>query len=242
VDTVALQQLADLEDVNEDEEKDEEADAGLGMTSDSHTSPGLSMREQRSRQSMRNIRDRFSVVTQRPNERFVEVKMKDFSYFIPVKMDAPTVPTVFNQSVCYGAYEVFRRIHRYLQVRKEKAGDQGVAGARRMSFWRPTTAQDIVLPFAKRAILKDVNLVLKPGNAYLILGPPGCGKTSLLKAISDKLPYKADSADGAGPDQPHREGRIEFNGVSTQVSKSLCRSLNVFGLNNVLYSFDVRTA
>ncbi|KAL3920572.1 MAG: hypothetical protein SGARI_006911, partial [Bacillariaceae sp.] len=47
------------------------------------------------------------------NDRLVQVNLRNFSYYIPMKMDKPTVPTVFNQSVPYAAYEVVRRIHRY---------------------------------------------------------------------------------------------------------------------------------
>ncbi|PIA60791.1 hypothetical protein AQUCO_00300364v1 [Aquilegia coerulea] len=36
-------------------------------------------------------------------------------------------------------------------------------------------------------ILKDVNGNLKPGRMTLLLGPPGCGKTTLLLALSGKL-------------------------------------------------------
>ncbi|KAG8363960.1 hypothetical protein BUALT_Bualt19G0076700 [Buddleja alternifolia] len=36
-------------------------------------------------------------------------------------------------------------------------------------------------------IIKDVSGVIKPGRITLLLGPPGCGKTTLLKALSGNL-------------------------------------------------------
>ncbi|KAI7743635.1 hypothetical protein M8C21_012057 [Ambrosia artemisiifolia] len=40
---------------------------------------------------------------------------------------------------------------------------------------------------AKITILKDVTGVIKPGRMTLLLGPPGCGKTTLLTALSGNL-------------------------------------------------------
>ncbi|XP_042478937.1 pleiotropic drug resistance protein 3-like isoform X4 [Macadamia integrifolia] len=40
---------------------------------------------------------------------------------------------------------------------------------------------------AKISILKDVNGIIKPGRMTLLLGPPGCGKTTLLLTLSGKL-------------------------------------------------------
>ncbi|KAI3509212.1 hypothetical protein L1887_24319 [Cichorium endivia] len=40
---------------------------------------------------------------------------------------------------------------------------------------------------AKITILDDVTGVIKPGRMTLLLGPPGCGKTTLLKALSGSL-------------------------------------------------------
>ncbi|PIM99606.1 Pleiotropic drug resistance proteins (PDR1-15), ABC superfamily [Handroanthus impetiginosus] len=36
-------------------------------------------------------------------------------------------------------------------------------------------------------IIKDVSGIIKPGRMTLLLGPPGCGKTTLLKALSGNL-------------------------------------------------------
>ncbi|CAF1813106.1 unnamed protein product [Brassica napus] len=40
---------------------------------------------------------------------------------------------------------------------------------------------------AKIRILNDVNGIINPGRLTLLLGPPGCGKTTLLKALSGNL-------------------------------------------------------
>ena len=105
-------------------------------------------------------------------------------------MDKPTVPTVFNQSIFYAAFEVSRRVTNYLQSQSSKNKKEPPEQANTnddedptpeldssQSKWKATTAQDIVYPYAKKPVLKDINLVLKPGTTYLVLGPPGCGKT-----------------------------------------------------------------
>ncbi|XP_048137047.1 pleiotropic drug resistance protein 3-like isoform X2 [Rhodamnia argentea] len=40
---------------------------------------------------------------------------------------------------------------------------------------------------AKISIIKDVSGIIKPGRVTLLLGPPGCGKTSFLKSLSGIL-------------------------------------------------------
>jgi len=157
------------------------------------------------RRQFKRIQQRFSVFQEKVPERLVEVRVKDYSYHIPVKMDAPMVKTVANQSFCYAAYEFFRRIHQYRQAKKD--------GVRRASFWRPDSAGDVLLPFEKKPILNDINLVLKPGHCYLVLGPPASGKTSLLKAIAGLLPDSRGLDGKPTKDKPHQVGRIEYNGV-----------------------------
>ena len=170
-----------------------------------------------------NLRKRLSVYHERVPERLVEVRIKNYSYFIPVKADAPTVKTVANQSICYAAYEFFRRIHQYRMYRKAlRASGQKDPKRRRSSRWSPVSASDVFLPFDKKRILADINLVLKPGRTYVVLGPPASGKTTLLTAIAGRLPVSLSPIDGKPlKDRPHQEGRIEYNGVSATDDPSM---------------------
>ena len=132
----------------------------------------------------------------------VEVRLRDFSYHVPVKTDTPSVKTVMNQSPCYGTYEFGRRF-------VEKCCN------RRAITRLPTTAVDVFLPFEKEAVLVGINLVLKPGKTYVILGPPASGKTSLLKAIAGRLPNHVNVVSRHPvKDKPHISGRVEYNDVT----------------------------
>ncbi|XP_050220408.1 pleiotropic drug resistance protein 3-like [Mercurialis annua] len=58
---------------------------------------------------------------------------------------------------------------------------------------------------AKINILKDVNGVIKPRRMTLLLGPPGCGKTTFLLALSGKLNHSLKI-----------KGDISYNGYKLQ--------------------------
>lgn len=192
---------------------DIERDDGMDVVIDEgEVIPAAGEDEIESKRRFRELHRRLSVVYQpKVLERLVEVRVRDYSYYIPEKADAPSVKTVANQSICYAAYEFFRRMHQYRTDRRE-----GTGASRRASLWRPTTASDVFLPYDKMAILSNINLVLKPGRAYLILGPPASGKTSLLKAIAGRLPTTRGMDGKPLKEKPHMDGRIEYNGVCSQ--------------------------
>lgn len=141
------------------------------------------------------------------SNRLVEVRMKDFEFHVPIKADTPSIMTVMNQSPCYGFYEFARRVTQYCSKPKN-------AERRASEAWAPTTAGDIFVPYQKKTVLHNINLVLKPGKTYLILGPPASGKTSLLKAIAGQLPHHQRITGEPLNDKPHTSGRVEFNGIS----------------------------
>jgi energy-coupling factor transporter ATP-binding protein EcfA2 len=60
-------------------------------------------------------------------------------------------------------------------------------------------------------VLSNVNLVLKPGKMYLVLGPPQSGKTSLLKAIGCSLPQ--DDFPSGYNEKNHLTGQVVYNNL-----------------------------
>jgi len=109
----------------------------------------------------------------------VEVRLDSLTYKVPVHPDSSKIPTVWRSSQIYRLYKWGQRL------------------------WKGIPKP---LPTMK-PILKDISLVLRPGKMYLILGPPGSGKTSLLRAISGRLrPGKNDIM----------EGTVSYNGKTLQ--------------------------
>jgi len=142
---------------------------------------GVAVSELRQRLSVRRMSETALGMAE---EVQVRVTLKDYSYHVPTREDAPSIKTVFNQSPCYAASSFLVNV------------GELITGSRKI--------RDMCGHYEKKWILKDVNLVLKPGTTYLVMGPPGCGKTSLLKAVAGRLKKK------------HGMGRIEYNGVSTE--------------------------
>jgi hypothetical protein len=112
----------------------------------------------------------------------VEVRMENLTYSVPISSEAGKVRTVYNSSFLYPVYKFFQRTWRGEKKKPSRIGT--------------------------KKVLNDINLVLKPGKMYLLLGPPTCGKTTLLRAISGNLhPGKEDEL----------EGTIKYNGRTLEV-------------------------
>ena len=112
----------------------------------------------------------------------LEVRVSHLTYKVPVPVDVDKIRTVYNMSPVYFARKFFQRIWR--GEKKEQA--------------------------AQKVILDDISLMFKPGRMYLVLGPPGAGKTSLLKAISNRLDKKKGY---------EISGDIVYNGRELKVSR-----------------------
>ncbi|KAL7580109.1 hypothetical protein ACA910_012870 [Epithemia clementina (nom. ined.)] len=115
----------------------------------------------------------------------LEVRLRNFSYCVRAQPGAGKIRTVFNSSFLYS----IKKLYKKYWLREVQANET------------PTT----------KVILDDINLVLEPGKNYLVLGPPQCGKTSLLRAISGRI----------RPSRRRRQnrkqeitGQILYNGIS----------------------------
>jgi hypothetical protein len=170
-------------------------------------------------------------------DRLVQVNLRNYSYYVPIPMDTPSIKTVLNQSVFYAAYEFFRRVHRKCQRdQQQRASSQQQQHETTKNNhdskqeWEPVSTSDVFLPFDKKPILQDITLCFEPGKTYLIVAPPGGGKTTLLKAIAGLLPSTAVKQDGDEQppprNKPHQTGRIEFNGVTIEVGTVLVPKKN----------------
>lgn len=106
------------------------------------------------------------------NEFPLEVRLKNLTYTVPVDASATKIQTVYNSSPLYPLWKFVKR---------------------RLINCEPKPEQQI----GSKNVLADISLVLKPGRQYLVLGPPGSGKTSLLRAIVGLIkPKKDEDFDG----------------------------------------------
>ena len=49
-------------------------------------------------------------------------------------------------------------------------------------------AENITFGYSKRTVLHDVSLSIRKGEIVSLLGPNGCGKTTLLKILLGSVP------------------------------------------------------
>jgi ABC-type multidrug transport system fused ATPase/permease subunit len=115
------------------------------------------------------------------DENTVEIHLKDFRYAAKVNRESQKISTVYNEGMFYKLSKLIQR--------------------RRRGIAKHTEVVD-------KVILDDINLVLKPSKMYLVLGPPGSGKTSLLRAIAGLLSkVNGETIDGS----------VTYNGISLDV-------------------------
>ena len=129
-------------------------------------------------------------------QRSIDIRMRNFSYTVPVNMGQQSIQTVGNLGCIFKLYKTTREIRR-----------AGSVDAARAAKEKQRTS---------RHILKDINLSLQAGKMYLVLGPPSSGKSSLLKAIASLLPDAkcSDSNDDADPTkEATKAGSITYNGL-----------------------------
>lgn len=98
------------------------------------------------------------------NKSLVQVNLRNFSYYVPVDVQAPLKRTVWNQSLCFLTYQFFERVGMLCGIKKSSSAK---------NQWVAQTASDLFLPFSKKPILDKISLCFLPGQTYLILGPPG---------------------------------------------------------------------
>jgi iron complex transport system ATP-binding protein len=96
--------------------------------------------------------------------------------------------------------------------------------------------QSLQAGYDSRLVLKGISFTLSPGSMTGLLGENGCGKTTLLKAIANLLPYKGDCL-LQGRSLKHRSTREMSRCISYIPQKSsLTMSLPV--LDVVLMGFN----
>ena len=71
-------------------------------------------------------------------------------------------------------------------------------------------------------IIKDINLNVKPGEILAVIGPNGCGKTTLLKTIVRLLPYRGSVA-------------LEQTEISKYSRKNLAKEVTLLAQNSGVY-------
>src|SRR5689334_8792885 len=60
--------------------------------------------------------------------------------------------------------------------------------------------QDVTIRFGKFTAVDSVNLQVKPGEVFGLLGPNGSGKTTLIRAMCGLLPFASGSVHVLGKD------------------------------------------
>lgn len=95
----------------------------------------------------------------------------------------------------------------------------------------------LTYPRAARASLSDVNLTIRHGERVAVVGPNGCGKTTLLALIPRLFDPDVDASSGGTP-----QGSVLIDGVDIRTVnlRSLRRQVGVVTQETVLFKRSVR--
>ena len=133
-------------------------------------------------QELQSIAREYEKIMTGYNEYPLEVRLKNFSYTVPMESKSSKIMTVYNASC---VYPIAQHLKRFVQGETKKMKESDM-----------------------KVVLRNINLVLKPGKQYLVLGPPGSGKSTLLQAIAGLVhPRKYERIDGT----------ISYNGRTLEV-------------------------
>jgi len=87
------------------------------------------------------------------------------------------------------------RVRALEQLRKEKSAQRQILGTVRMTAQEAersgqvvTTAEHITFSFGEKCIIKDFSVRIMRGDKIGVVGPNGCGKTTLLRVLLGTLP------------------------------------------------------
>lgn len=109
----------------------------------------------------------------------VEVRLSGVTFSVPFYASSAKIKTVYNSSFLYNVVRFFKQI---------RGGHD--------AFEKEEVHH--------KRILDDISLSLKPGKLYLLLGPPGSGRSSLLKAIAGRLQVEKKA---------ELKGSVTYNGT-----------------------------
>jgi ABC-type multidrug transport system fused ATPase/permease subunit len=113
----------------------------------------------------------------------IEVRVKNLTYTVPVLDSDEHIRTVFNSSFVYPVWQCLKRAWKGERRRRSRS-------------------------VGSKFVLKNINLIFEPGKSYLLLGAPGSGKSSLLRAITGNLHASKRNA---------VSGMISYNGRTLDV-------------------------
>jgi hypothetical protein len=110
----------------EGQDNDDDADAVHHQDSPSAPNPATDVENV----SVNELRRRTSLIylgeTAARTQR-VEVRLKDYSYHVPVRVDAPSINTALNTSPCYVATNVLKNVGEYISG-KRKVSNKDIRG------------------------------------------------------------------------------------------------------------------